>query len=69
MRRFSPGAPGTIAILGVSVYDPHHGFDDADVAAAESAAGTAPFRLLIAHSPFFICSGGSSKSSCAALTP
>ncbi len=43
--------PGTIAILGVSVYDPHHGFDDADVAAAESAAGTAPFRLLIAHSP------------------
>ncbi len=42
---------GTIAILGVSVYDPHHGFDDADVTTAESAAGTAPFRLLIAHSP------------------
>ncbi len=42
---------GTIAILGVGVHDPHHGFDDANVTPAESAAGTAPFRLLIAHSP------------------
>ncbi len=42
---------GRIAILGVGVYDPHHGFYDADVPAAERAAGGAVFRLLIAHSP------------------
>ena len=40
-----------VAILGVGVYDPHHGFDDADLASAERVAGDARFRLLIAHSP------------------
>jgi len=44
---------GRMAILGVGVYDPHHGFDDADLASAERAAGAAGFRLLIAHSPAF----------------
>jgi predicted MPP superfamily phosphohydrolase len=44
---------GGVAILGVSVYDPHHGFDDADIATAGRAAGNARFRLLIAHSPQF----------------
>ncbi len=41
----------TLAVLGVGVYDPHHGFADADLAAAERAAGPAAFRLLLAHSP------------------
>lgn len=40
-----------MGILGVGVYDPHHGFDDADLGRAERAAGAATFRLLIAHSP------------------
>ncbi len=44
-------ASGKIAILGVGVYEPHHGFYDADLSAAERAAGAARFRLLIAHSP------------------
>ncbi len=40
-----------IAVLGVGVFDPHHGFDDADLAAAQRAAPAAGFRLLLAHSP------------------
>jgi predicted MPP superfamily phosphohydrolase len=46
-----PNGSGGIAVLGVGVSDPHHGFDDADLATAERSAGNATFRLLIAHSP------------------
>lgn len=42
---------GAIAVLGVGPYEPHQGFDDADLAAAERSAGTVRFRLLLAHSP------------------
>jgi predicted MPP superfamily phosphohydrolase len=40
-----------LTILGVGVYEPHHGFDDADYSAVELSAATARFRILMAHSP------------------
>lgn len=40
-----------LAVLGVAVQDPHHGFADADLAAALAAAAGADYKLLLMHNP------------------
>ncbi|MCU0290387.1 MAG: metallophosphoesterase [Thermoanaerobaculaceae bacterium] len=40
-----------LAVLGVAVQDPHHGFADADLPAALAAAAGADYKLLLMHNP------------------
>ncbi|MFC2135671.1 metallophosphoesterase [Bacteroidota bacterium] len=41
----------SIALIGVEVYDPHHGFNDSRIDAAVEDVNEIPFKILLNHNP------------------